>query len=200
MPRVALDIPETCSKLTLVGTRMPFGFDDRVTASWWVWAKESSGAFILGIAPHVECPPCQEKDVLTAGLSEHPKLLPSTVRAFYRISPLAPSVCNVRLCMSYELGQASLPKIAHAWALNTGLGVVDKLRTVYERKGADVDAELRSMVPPPPRVLAASQQVVADEARALVERGEVEYKQLEPTSPFVNLWACNVAVGRGEQR
>jgi hypothetical protein len=105
--RVALDVPESHSKLMVVGKKMMYGVDDRVTAAWWVWRREPDGGYTLAGAPHTgEPPPPARASTVSADgeASERAPMgsrLPPTMPTLYRSPPpptprLPPARANSR--------------------------------------------------------------------------------------------------------
>ena len=71
----------------------------------------------------------------------------ATTRGFYHFKALAPSVCQVTYLLQVELG-GSIPKAIMASRTQRVLGAVQEMQAKFERKGAVVDAEMRSAFPP----------------------------------------------------
>ena len=107
----------------------------------------------------------------------------ATTRGFYHFKALAPSVCQVTYLLQVKLG-GSIPKAIMASRTKRVLGAVQEMQDKFERKGAVVDAEMRSAFPLPPPLaeLNDEQKLVVESCRYLesVEGGESEPLLWEP--------------------
>ena len=124
----------------------------------------------------------------------------ATTRGFYHFKALAPSVCQVTYLLQVKLG-GSIPKAIMASRTKRVLGAVQEMQDKFERKGAVVDAEMRSAFPPPPPLaeLNIEQKLVVESCRYLESEEGGEWEPLPSSSPFIDMWRKHTPAKKGER-
>ena len=178
-------------------------------------------------------PPCSHRFPGREFLQSDPqaaKAIRGVIRGFWRIAPLAPSVCQVTY-----LGQATLggriPKIALNLRVKSSLQTVAKLQEMMHRSGKVVDGEIRAAFPLPPlttRLTDEQQEIIAKcgkferndtssatsssststwtqsraSLRDYVLGGEAAptFQPLPSPSPFVKMWIKHAPSSQGGER
>ena len=113
----------------------------------------------------------------------------ASVRGFWRIKPLAPSVCQVTYLIQAEL-RGSIPFALLNARLKNNLGFVQTLQSKFARKGKVVDKEMREAFPNPPALITLSdeQKPVFESCRYLESEEGGGWKTLASPSPLVKIW------------
>jgi hypothetical protein len=142
MARIEISIPDSRSKLVVAAQKMPFAVDNRVTAWWWAWERRGAD-YLLGVAPHSECPANAQTRAVSSILAEHSRdFTEATIRGYYKISVVTDTICRVTLVSHFDMG-GKIAQIAMSWAMKRMLGVVKRTEDRFERSGKEVDAEMR---------------------------------------------------------
>jgi len=117
------------------------------------------------------------------------KAIRGTLRGFWRIKPIAPSVCEVTYLVQAELG-GSIPSALLNAGVKDTLGLVQTMQIKFARNGKLVDKEMRDVFasPPPLAELSEEQTAVFESCRYLESEDGSEWKTLASPSPFVTMW------------
>ena len=117
------------------------------------------------------------------------KAIRGTVRGYWRIKPLAPSVCQVTYMAQAELG-GSIPMALLNARIKVTLGVVQTMQVKFARNGKLVDKEMRDVFssPPPLAELSEEQMSVVENCRSLESEDGREWETLTSPSPFITMW------------
>jgi len=122
------------------------------------------------------------------------------IRGFYRISPLAPSVCQVTYVAQAELG-GSIPTALLNLRVKSNLKQIQRLQDKFERNGKVVDAEMVSAFPSPPPFaeLNDEQKAIVESCRYLESDEGAAFEPLTSPSPFVDMWFKHAPAKYGER-
>ena len=189
----AIQIPNTHSMLVAFLLRLPNPVSDRVFTTWLTWRKEPDGSFVIAFAPLSEY---KKFDSATAeinnALSSHAaaaEAVRGTVKGFWRIKPLAPSICHVTYLVQAELG-GSIPTALLNVRIKDTLGVLQTMQVKYARNGMLVDKEMRDVFANPPSLadLSEEQMSVVEGCRSLESEDRREWETIASPSPFVTMW------------
>jgi len=128
------------------------------------------------------------------------KAIRGTVRGYWRIKPLATSVCQVTYLVQAELG-GSIPSAIINAGIKDNLGLVQTMQVRFARNGKLVDKEMRDVFasPPPLAELSEEQMSVVEECRSLESEEGSEWETLTSPSPFVTMWMTHKPVTMGER-
>ena len=128
------------------------------------------------------------------------KAIRGTVRGYWRIKPLATSVCQVTYMAQAELG-GSIPSAIINAGLKNSLGIVQKMQVKFARNGKLVDKEMRDVFasPPPLAELSEEQRSVVEDCRSLESEDVSEWKPLASPSPFVTMWMKHAPAKENER-
>ena len=135
------------------------------------------------------------KKELLQGLNDQIKQDPTassairgTVRGYWRIKPLGPSVCEVTYIIQAELG-GSIPAALLNARIKRSLGVMRTTQVKFGRNGKLVDKEMREAFasPPPMAELNDEQTAVFESCRYLESEDGSEWETLASPSPFVTM-------------
>jgi len=173
----------------------------RIFATTFSWREEDDGSFFVAWAPveeHSSPERVAQADELIRSDAAAAQATRATTRGFFRVNALAPSVCQVAYVVQANLG-GSIPKAVTASRVKRTLGTVQKMQAKYERKGAVVDAEMRSAFPLQPQIeqLGAGQKQVMESCRSIA--AEQDWAPLAYNSPFVDMWIAYTPPKRGER-
>jgi hypothetical protein len=169
-----------------------FGLDDRIISAWFTWERDESGGFLLAFAPMKEC---YEKESVAA----MEKLIKKDARAlkakeagmkgFWKIEVLAASVCRVTLVTQGKLG-GIIPIVIMNTQIKRSLGLVKKIQSKFERRGEDVDAELRAAFDSIPAIqnLSADQGALIARCEAMTTAGGFDWRPIKSPQVFVDMW------------
>ena len=116
------------------------------------------------------------------------KAIRGTSRGYWRIKPLAPSVCQVTYLVQAELG-GSIPPALLIARVKATLGVVQTIQDKFARNGKIVDKEMRDVFasPPPLTELSEEQMSVVEDCRSLESEDGSEWETLASPSSFVTM-------------
>jgi len=125
----------------------------------------------------------------------------ATIRGFWRIKPLASTVCELSYVVQVALG-GSIPKELLALRKKQTLSVVLKIQDKYERNGKLVDAEMRAAFPSPPCIaqLDSSQRLIVERCRVLEGEEGGEWEPLLSPNPFVTMHIKHAPPAKGERQ
>jgi len=178
---------------------------NRLFATWFTWRRNSDNSFVVAFTPLHESPDndhdlVQQLHAMIAQDAAAARAERGQIRGFYRISPLAPSVCRVTYVAQAELG-GSIPIALVNLRVKSNLKQVHRLQDKFERKGKVVDAEMRSAFPLPPPLaeLNEEQKGVVESCRYLESEEGGEWKPLPSFSPLVDMWIKHSPAKRGER-
>ena len=118
------------------------------------------------------------------------KAIRGTVRGYWRIKPLAPSICQATYLVQAELG-GSLPTSLLDVRVKSSLSAtVQTMQVKLARNGKLVDKEIRDVFasPPPLAELSEEQMSVVEDCRGLESQDGREWEILSSPSPFVTMW------------
>jgi len=128
------------------------------------------------------------------------KAVRGAFRGYWRIKPLATSVCQVTF-----LGQAGLGGSIPSALINAGikdrLGVVQTIQVKFARNGKLVDKEMRDVFacPPPLAELSEEPMSVVEDCRSLESEDGREWETLASPSPFVTMWVKHAPAKENER-
>jgi len=116
------------------------------------------------------------------------KAIRGTLRGYWRIKPLAPSVCQVTYLVQAELG-GSIPTALLNARIKATLGVVQTIQDKFARNGKIVDKEMRDVFasPLPLAELSEEQMSVVEDCRSLESEDGSEWETLASPSSFVTM-------------
>jgi hypothetical protein len=122
------------------------------------------------------------------------------MRGIYQIKPLSANICRVHFVGQGTLG-GSVPDFAMKWTIRFSLDTVKNLQTRYMRDGKKVDAELRRMLPGPPKL-----ELLSEEQKEFVAIGKAlevgsdlrRWTSLE--SPSIDMWMQKKPTGDEKTR
>jgi len=185
--RKVINIPKTHSLIYVNQLILPSPLSDRIFATWFCWERnDTDGSFMIAWAPYdhmIESPdssPSPPSSLLTAAHSSASAFLSSnrraakavraTTKGFWRIKPLASSVCSVMVVGKGTLA-GNIPIAVLNSRLKSQVSTVEDLQTKFERANKTVDAEIRAAFPRPPLLerLSQDQKDVFKDCRALEE-------------------------------
>jgi len=128
------------------------------------------------------------------------KAIRGTVRGYWRIKPLAPSVCQVTYMAQAELG-GSIPTAILNARIKTTLGVVQTMQVKFARNGKLVDKEMRDVFasPPPLAELSEEQMSVVEDCRSLESEDGRVWETLASPSPSVTMWMKHAPAKESER-
>ena len=128
------------------------------------------------------------------------KALRATMRGYWRIMPLAPSVCEVTYLVQGELG-GSIPAALLNARIKSMLSSVRKMQVKFARNGKLVDKEMRDVFasPPPLAELSEEQMSVVEDCRSLESEDGSEWETLASPSPFVTMWMKHAPAKENER-
>jgi len=132
------------------------------------------------------------------------KAIRGTVRGYWRIKPLASSVCQVTYLIQAELG-GSIPLAFINAGLKDNLGIVQTMQVKFARNGKVVDKEMRDAFasPPPLAELSEEQMSVVEDCKSLEsEDGSEDGSEWETlASPFslVTMWMKHAPAKENER-
>jgi len=142
-------------------------------------------------------------EMLSDHIQQHPfasKAVRGTVRGYWRIKPLATSVCQVTYVIQAELG-GSIPSALVIARLKSSLGIVQTMQVKFARNGKLVDKEMRDVFasPPPLAELSEEQRSVVEDCRSLESEDGSEWETLAFPSPFVTMWMRHAPAKENER-
>jgi hypothetical protein len=151
--RKEIVVPDSHSKIMMAMQKFPGTLDNRVFSALWCWRKEADESFTLAFIDSSEadqfgCGAAKRKADDIIG-TDATKAVRGSTMGFYRVEPLAPSVCKVTFVMQGIIG-GSIPLMVINKVAKKSLASVKLLKGKYERSGKVVDAELRTEFPQPP--------------------------------------------------
>ena len=111
--RSVVAVPYSRTNLLANVVKFGLGVSDRVFCTAFCWREEADGSFILAFAPLTDYKTFNSATVtINNSLQTHPhpsKAVRATIRGFWRIKPLALTVCELTYAVQVELG-GSIPK------------------------------------------------------------------------------------------
>jgi len=142
-------------------------------------------------------------EMLSDLIQQHPlasKAIRATVRGYWRIKPLATSVCQLTYLVQAELG-GSIPSALMITRIRDTLGTVQTMQVKFARNGKLVDKEMRDVFasPPPLAELSEEQMSVVEDCRSLESEDGREWETLASPSPFVTMWMKYAAAKENER-
>jgi hypothetical protein len=187
-------IPNSHSMIYSFLITLGFGLDDRVMSTWFAWKRADHGGFLLAFAPTSECPAKQYVDAMDSTIREDEKACKAEkgeLRGLWDIEFLAQRVCKVTLVMQGKIG-GKIPLSLLNSRVKTSLGLANRIRDKYERKGEDVDKEVRAAFRYPPAVSELNPERRAFIADCLAletdsNAGSEPWKTLSSPSPLVTM-------------
>ena len=128
------------------------------------------------------------------------KAIRGTVRGYWLISPLAPSVCQVTYLIQAELG-GSIPTALLNSQLKRRLGIAQTTQNKFARNGKLVDKERRDAFANPPFLteLSEEQMSVVEDCRSLESEDGREWETLASPYPFVTMWVKHAPAKENER-
>jgi len=210
--------------------RLPNPVSDRVFSTWFTWRKEADGSFVIAFAPLSDYNQSNSSTVeINNALSSDPSsanAVPGKLRGYWRIKPLAPSVCQLTYLLQAELG-GSIPSALLNSRLKSSLArTMQTIQAKFVRNGKVVDEELRASFAPPPALaeLTEEQSKIVQTCEKLAAQGtsrklkiprlrsvqaafavasaadtDSEWEPLTSPSPFVTMWIKHTLAKRGER-
>jgi len=128
------------------------------------------------------------------------KAIRGTVRGYWRIKPITPSVCQVTYLVQAELG-GSMPTALLTARIKGTLGVVQTMQVKFARNGKLVDKEIRDAFSSPPVLadLSEEQMSLVEGCRSLESEDGSEWEILTSPSPFVEMWLKHAPAKKNER-
>ena len=128
------------------------------------------------------------------------KAIRGTVRGYWRIKPLAPSVCQVTYIVQGELS-GSIPSALLNVRIKATLGVLQTTQVKFARNGKLVDKEMRDVFASSPSLVELSdeQMSVVEDCRSLESEDGREWEALASPSPFVTMWMKHAPAKENER-
>jgi len=128
------------------------------------------------------------------------KAIRGTLRGYWRIKPLAPSVCEVTYLVQAELGGIIPSAIINA-GLKDSLGLVQRMQVKFARNGKLVDKEMRNVFASPPPLAELSEELmsVVEDCRSLESEDGREWETLTSPSPFITMWMKHAPAKENER-
>ena len=128
------------------------------------------------------------------------KAIRGTVRGYWRIQSLAPSVCQVTYLVQADLG-GSVPAALLNARIKGTLGFVQKMQVKFARNGKLVDKEMRDVFasPPPRAELSEEQMSVVEDCKSLESEDGRGWETLASPSPFVTMWMKHAPAKENER-
>jgi len=189
----AVHMEDSHSMLLVNLVRLPSPVSNRVFSTWFTWRKEPDNSFLVAYGPMSDYKRFNSSTVdinkaLEADAAAS-KAIRGTVRGYWRIKPLAPSVCEVTYIAQAELG-GSIPSALLHTGIKDTLGVLLTMQVKFARNGKLVDREMRDVFasPPPLVELSEEQMSVVEDCRSLESEDGSEWETLASPSPFVSMW------------
>jgi len=129
------------------------------------------------------------------------KALRGKVRGFWRMKPLAPSVCQVTYLAQVELAGSIPTALLNARIKNSLSGFVQTMQVKFARNGKLVDKEMRGVFasPPPLAELSEEQMSVFEDCRSLESEDGREWETLASPSPLVAMYVKHAPVKENER-
>jgi hypothetical protein len=195
--RKEISIPDSRSKIIMSIKKFPGALTNRVFSVIWCWRKEADGSFTLAFedsgksGSFSEGAAKKEADAILETDAGAVKSVRAWTRGFYRVVPLAPSVCKVTFVVQGGAG-GLIPLLAINKQGKRTLSILKGLQVKYERNGRQVDAEVRSAYPTPPPL----NELNPDQASVIKSCLELEtdsdsgegWTTLPSSFPFVDMW------------
>jgi hypothetical protein len=155
--RKEIVVPDSHSKIMMSVQKFPGNISNRLYSIMWTWRKEDDGSFTIGFMDTDKCDDdgfgvatAKASDVIATDDVALAAVRGSTW-GVWKIKPRARSVCQVTLVQQGFVG-GSIPLVIVNSRLKKSIAVVDRLRDKYERRGEEVDEELREEFPRPPNL------------------------------------------------
>ena len=128
------------------------------------------------------------------------KAIRGTVRGYWLIKPLSPSVCQATYLVRAELG-GSIPSALLNTQAQNRLGTVQTTQVKFARNSKVVDKEMRGVFasPPPLAELSVEQMSVIEDCRSLESEDGREWVALVSPSPFVTMWMRHAPAKENER-
>ena len=123
-----------------------------------------------------------------------------TFRGYWRIKPLAPSVCQVTYLGQAELG-GSIPSAIINASIKDTLGLVQTMQVKLARNGKLVDKEMRNVFASPPPLVELSEELrsVVEDCRSLESEDGREWETIASPSSFVTMWIKHAPAKENER-
>ena len=200
----------------LVGCVKPTGVsgvDDRIFPAWMCWGTEGEvmedtqqpptdpptpapskpfgETYYVMFTPmtnHDSCPQTREFQAAIDDNAAAKAAVVAQAYGYWKFKPMASKVCEVTTCQQNNLG-GSFPK----WLMDrknvSALCVVERMVKIYERKGGDVDAEIRATFGTPPTIasLSAEQKRIFADCEMLDLTSAQTWFNLPSPSPHVHM-------------
>ncbi|GMI25883.1 hypothetical protein TeGR_g11469 [Tetraparma gracilis] len=117
LPRAELEVPNSRSKIQVIGVKMPGAIGNRIFVMWYTWLKKEDGTVFVALAPHDDIGDCPEKQRADEILKANHSLVLAKVHGYYEIKPLAENVCRLTFVAQGQMG-GNVPNFAMTWAIN----------------------------------------------------------------------------------
>jgi hypothetical protein len=195
--RKEIPIPDSHSKILMSIHEYPGTLSNRVFSAIWCWRKETDGSFTLAFEDSGKSESFgdgaakKKADTILETDAFAVKSVRAWSKGFYRVVPLAPSVCKVTFVMQASAG-GLIPLMIINYQVLRSLSILKRLQDKYERNGGQVDAEMRSAYPTPPLLdkLNPGQASVIKSGLELGTDADIGegLSTLPSLFPFVDMW------------